>query len=170
MLNFSWGEPNSNMSPPKLSLDSLLRQTPNWGRVEPINWIRSVKNFLPNKLNVHYHTNFIFISLVCRIWRSTFLTETMFRCSIRPKQLRPSQHPPTHTHTHTHTQTDRTGWKTHSDELNKARRRTFDEANSLSLVRFLKSSTCGLGLRVLSSCCTVHYHIIRSLNEAPSIC
>ena len=145
------------MSPPKLSLDSLLLQTPNWGRVEPINWIRSVKKFLPTKLNVHYHTNFIFISLVCRIWRSTFLTETIFRCSIRPKQ--------------TPQQTDRTSWtiQTHSDELNRARRRTFDEVNSLSLVRFLKRSRYGLGLRVLSSCYTVHYHVIRSLNEAPSI-
>ena len=137
------------MSPPKLSLDSLLRQTPNWGRVEPINWIRSVKDFLRTKLNMHYHTNFIFISLVCRIWRSTFLTETIFRCSIRPKQ------------------TDRTSWtiQTHSDELKRARCRTFHEVNSLSLVRFLKSSTCGLGLRVLSSCSTIHYHITRSLNK-----
>ena len=129
------------MSPPKLSLDSLLSKTPNWRRVEPINWFRSVKDFLRTKLNMHYHTNFMFISLVCRIWRSTFLTEMIFRCSIRPRQK------------------DRTSWtiQTHSDELNRARGRTFHEVNSLSLVRFLKSSTCGLGLRVLSSCCTVHY-------------
>ena len=42
-------------------------------------------------------------------------------------------------------QTDRS-WtiQTYSDEINRARRRTFHEVNSLSLVRFLKSSTCVL--------------------------
>ena len=54
---------------------------------------------------MHY-TNFSFISLVRRIWRSTFGLETIFRRSIRLKQ------------------TDRTCWtiQTHSDELNWGRR------------------------------------------------
>ena len=34
--------------------------------------------------------------------------------------------------------------QTHSDELNWARRQTFHELNSLSLVRLMKSSTFGL--------------------------
>ena len=46
-------------------------------------------------------------------------------------------------------QTDRTCWtiETHSDELTWARRGTFHELNSLSLVRLMKSSTFGQGLR-----------------------
>ena len=70
------------------------------------------------------------------MWRSTFVPETIFRRSIRPKQ------------------TDRTGWTiwTHSDELNWAGRRTFHQHNSLSLVRLMKSSTFGLGLSPSRSC------------------
>ena len=74
---------------------------------------------------MHYHTNFQFISLVRHIWRSTFVLETIFRRSfIRLKQ------------------TDRTCWtiQTHSDELNRARRQTFHELNSISLVYLIKIS------------------------------
>ena len=39
--------------------------------------------------------------------------------------------------------------QTHSDEVNLGRRRTFHELNSLNLARFMKSSTFGLGLRLL---------------------
>ena len=38
-----------------------------------------------------------------------------------------------------------------------------------NIQRVIQYSAFGVGLRVLSSCCTVHYHITRSLNEAPSI-
>ena len=64
------------------------------------------------------------------MWRSTFLTETIFRLSIRSRQ------------------TDRGCWTihTHSDERDWARRRTFHDLNSISLVRLMKSSTFGLGL------------------------
>ena len=70
---------------------------------------------------------FYYISLIRHIWSSTFVPETMFRRPIRLKQ------------------TDRTSWtiQTHS---NWARRRTFHELNSLSLVRLIKSSTFDLGL------------------------
>ena len=47
--NFSWDEPNSNLGRPKLSQRSPVWSESNLGRVEPINWIRSVINFLPNK-------------------------------------------------------------------------------------------------------------------------
>ena len=59
--------------------------------------------------------------------------ETIFKRSIRLKQ------------------TNRTCWtiQTHSDELNWARRRTFHELNTLSLIRLMKSSTFGLGLWLL---------------------
>ena len=42
-------------------------------------------------------------------------------------------------------------WKerAHSDEVNLGRRRTFHELNSLSLARLMKSSTFGLGVRLL---------------------
>ena len=76
-------------------------------------------------LNMHYHTNFQFISLVRRVWRSTFVLKMIFRRSfIRLKQ------------------TDRTCWtiETHSDELNWGRRQTFHELNSLSLVHLMKIS------------------------------
>ena len=39
--------------------------------------------------------------------------------------------------------------QTHSDEVNLGRRRTFHELNSLNLARLMKSSTFGLGLRLL---------------------
>ena len=47
-------------------------------------------------------------------------------------------------------QSDRRCWtiQTHSKELNWASRRTFHEINSLRLVRLMKSSTFGLGLKV----------------------
>ena len=66
------------------------------------------------------------------MWKSTFVQETIFRRSIHLEQ------------------TDRTCWtiQTHSDELNWARRRTFHEVNSISLVRLMKISTFGLGLSV----------------------
>ena len=65
------------------------------------------------------------------MWRSTFVPGMIFRRSIRLKQ------------------TDRTCWtiQTHSDELNWASSRTFHELHSQSLVRLMKSSTFGLGLR-----------------------
>ena len=46
---------------------------------------------------------------------------------------------------------ERTCWmiQTHSDEVNLGRRRTFHELNSLSLARLMKSSTFGLGVRLL---------------------
>ena len=56
--NFSRDEPNSNLGRLKLSWDRLLGQTSNLGRVEPINWIRSVINCLPKETKSHYHTNF----------------------------------------------------------------------------------------------------------------
>ena len=65
------------------------------------------------------------------MWRSTFVPETIFKRFIRLKQ------------------TVRTGWtiQTHSDELNNwARRRTFHERNSLSLLCLMKRSTFRLGL------------------------
>ena len=67
------------------------------------------------RLNIHYHTNFWFSSLVYRVWTSMFVPETIFRCSIRLKQ------------------TERTCWtiQTHSDEPTWARRRTFHGLNSL---------------------------------------
>ena len=115
MLNFSWGEPNSNMSPPKLSLDSLLRQTPNWGRVEPINWITSEKKFSPEQAKRALSYKFyIYQFSLSDMKIDVSHAETILQCSIRPKQ------------------TDRTSWtiQTHSDELNRARRRTFHEVNS----------------------------------------
>ena len=39
--------------------------------------------------------------------------------------------------------------QTHSEEVNLGRRRTFHEGNSLNLARLMKSSTFGLGLRLL---------------------
>ena len=62
------------------------------------------------------------------MWGSTFVLKTILKRSIRRKQ------------------TDRTCWtiQTPSDELNWARRRTF---NSLTLVGLMKSSTFALGLR-----------------------
>ena len=72
------------------------------------------------RLNIHYHTNFRFISLVCRVWRSTFVLETIFRCSIRLKLP------------------DRTCWTlTHSDEPSRARRRTFHGLNSPKFISLL---------------------------------
>ena len=64
------------------------------------------------------------------MWRSTFVSETIFRRSIRLKQ------------------TDRACWtiQTHSDELNWPSRRTCQELNSLSFVCLMKSSTFGPGL------------------------
>ena len=100
--------------------------------VEPINWIRSVRNFLPNEPKYTLLYTFLIISLVLCMWRSTFVPETIFRRSIRLKQ------------------TNRTCWtiQTHLDELNWARRRTFLEVNSIILVHLKKSSTFGLGLGV----------------------
>ena len=65
------------------------------------------------------------------MFKSTFAPETIFRRSIRLKWR------------------DRTCWtiQTHSDKLTWVRRKTFLELNSLSLVRFLKSSMFGLALR-----------------------
>ena len=65
------------------------------------------------------------------MFKSAFPPETIFRRSFCLKW------------------TDRTCWtiQTHSDEFNWARRKTFHEFNSLSLVRFMKGSTFGLGLR-----------------------
>jgi len=85
--------------------------------VEPINWIRSVRNFLPNEAKYTLSYTCLIISLVLRMWRTTFVPETIFRRSIRLEQ------------------TDKTCWtiQTHSDELNWARRRTFHELNSLRL-------------------------------------
>ena len=54
--------------------------------VEPINWFRPKSNFCRTRLNIHSHANFVFTSLVRRIWRSTFVPETIFRRSIRLKQ------------------------------------------------------------------------------------
>ena len=101
-------------------------------RVEPINWIRSVRNFLPNEAKYTLWYTCLIISFDRRMWKSTFVPETIFRRSIRLEQ------------------TDRTCWtiQTHSDELNWARRRTFHEVNSISLVRLMKMSTFGLGLTV----------------------
>ena len=61
------------------------------------------------------------------VWRSTDLPETIFTRSMRLKQ------------------TDRTCWtiQIHSDKLNWARRPTFHELDSLSLIRLMKSSTFG---------------------------
>ena len=107
-----WMRRNSNLGRPKLSLHRLLSQTSNLERVEPIIWTRPernfsrpVVNFLPNEAKKkHYHTNFKFISLVCRMWRSTFVPKAIFRRFIHLRQ------------------TDRTCWtiQTHSDELNLA--------------------------------------------------
>ena len=100
--------------------------------VEPINWIRSVRNFLTNEAKYTLSYTCLIRSLDRRMWKSTFVPETIFRRFIRLEQ------------------TDRTCWKiqTHSDELNWARRRTFHEVNSISLVRLMKISTFGLGLSV----------------------
>ena len=59
------------------------------------------------------------LTLVRRMWRLTFVSETIFTRSIRLKQ------------------TDRTCWtiQTHADKLNWARRRTFHELNSLGSSR-----------------------------------
>ena len=138
MSNFSWDEPNSNFG--RLNL-SLLCQTSDLGHVESINWswITSVTNFLPNEAKYTLPYNFLiyFISLVRRMWRSSFVPEMIFTRSIRLKQ------------------TDGTCWarwtiQTHLDELNWDRRRTFYELNSLtvSLVHLMKSSTFALGLTV----------------------
>ena len=74
-----------------------------------------------NQLNqIHNKVSlFLCISLVCRMWRLTFVSETIFTRSIRLKQ------------------TDRTCWtiQTHADKLNWARRRTFHELNSLGSSR-----------------------------------
>ena len=134
---FIGDEPNTNLGRPKLSWDRLLGQTSNLELVKPINWIRPKSNF--NKVPperakyTHYHTKFWFINLVRRMWRSTFVPETIFRRSIRLKK------------------TDRTcrTIQTHSDELNWPRRRNFRELNSLSLARLTKSSTFGVGLKAL---------------------
>ena len=80
-----------------------------------------------------HHLTFccLFLSLVRRMWKSTFVPETIFRRSIRLRQ------------------TGTTCWKiqTYSDELNWARRRIFHELKSQTLVRLMKSSTFGQGLR-----------------------
>ena len=80
--------------------------------------------------------------------RSTFVPKTIFRRSIRLKQM------------------DSTFWtiQTHSDELNWARRRTFHELNSLSLVRLLKSSKFGLGLTL--HCIAWQFYIKLYLKES----
>ena len=74
-----------------------------------------------NQLNqIHNKVSlFLCISLVRRMWRLTFVSETIFTRSIRLKQ------------------TDRTCWtiQTHADKLNWARRRTFHELNSLGSSR-----------------------------------
>ena len=89
MSNFSWDDPNpnqlSNLSPPKLSKDRSLGQASKLGRVGAINWIRSVIVFSQRRLNIHHHKTFLFISLVRRMWRSTFVPEPIFRRSIRQK-------------------------------------------------------------------------------------
>ena len=59
--NFSWVEPNSNLGWPKLSYDRLLGQTSNLGRVEPITWIRSLINFLPNEVKYALSHNFFYL-------------------------------------------------------------------------------------------------------------
>ena len=118
-----------------------MGQTSNLGRVEPMNWIRLTSNFSRpagvqyqifsrKRLNIHHHTNFLFISVVRLMWRSTFVPGKRF-WSLRFIRL---------------VQTDRTC----SDELNWARRRPFHEFNSLGLVRLMKSSTFGLVLSVLT--------------------
>ena len=65
-------------------------------------------NFSQTRLNIRYHPNFYVVNLVRRMWRSTFVPETIFRRSVCLKQ------------------TDKTCWtiQTYSDELNWARRRT----------------------------------------------
>ena len=67
------------------------------------------------------------------MWRSTFIPETIFRRFIRLKQ------------------TETTCWTipTHSYELNWAKRRTFHDLNSLSLVRLMKRLTFGQGLTLV---------------------
>ena len=66
---------------------------------------------------------------------STFVPKIILRCFICLKQM------------------DRMCWtiQIHSDELNWARRRTFHELNSLSLVFLMKSSTFGLCLSFLTT-------------------
>ena len=84
------------------------------------------------------------------MWRSTFVPETIFRRSIRLKK------------------TDRTcrTIQTHSDELNRARRRNFRELNSLSLARLTKSSTFGVGLKALMV--TVLLFFLKDLSKKDS--
>ena len=79
---------------------------------------------------MYYHNNFQFISLVRRMWRSTFVPETISRRSIRLEL------------------TDRTCWKTQllQTNLTGPGRLFFHELNSLSLVRLIKSSAFGIGL------------------------
>ena len=79
---------------------------------------------------MYYHNNFQFIGLVRRMWRSTFVPETISRRSIRLEQ------------------TDRTCWKTQllQTNLTGPGRLFFHESNSLSLVRLIKSSAFGIGL------------------------
>ena len=74
----------------------------------------------------------------------------MFRHSIRVKQ------------------TNRTCWtiQTHSEELNRARRRTFHEPKSGSLVRLEKRSAFGLGL---SYFLLLKYLILFSKNSRPQV-
>ena len=88
------------------SVETLwLGQTSSLGRVKPINW-----SWIRPKGNF---SRTKLICLVRRMWRSTFVLQVIFRGSIRLIQ-------------------------THPDELNlacEARRRTFHEHDSLSLVR-----------------------------------
>ena len=85
----------------------------------------------------------IYYSLVRRMWRSKFVPETIFRRCIRLKRM------------------PRTCWtiQTHSYGLNWARRPTFQELNSLSLVRLLKSSTLGPGLTRFHQPLSYHYKL-----------
>ena len=43
----------------------------------------------------------------------------------------------------------------------------FDIQLIFNIPHVIQYSTFGVGISVLSSCCTVHYHLNRSLNEGP---
>ena len=112
--NSSWSEPNSNLGGPKISLRSS-----NFRCVEPINWIRSVKKGFPNeaKYTLSYKFYFFLVYFVACEDRRFFRRLSSDDISVWSRWI------------------ERVWDPIHPDELNWARRRTFHELNSLSLVR-----------------------------------
>ena len=82
IMSLQYGKCPNNRSFPlgRPKSDGLLGQKSNFdvdASIEPINWYRPRRD--RTKLTIHYHTNFLFISLVRHMWKWTSVPETIFR-------------------------------------------------------------------------------------------